>query len=244
METILITIMFSFLSLFQNYPNPFEVLKKVDKNMISNTKILEGRFIIHGRRKTREMSFISYSEGKDKSLIEFLSPAKQKGTKMLKSENKLWIYSPTADRTIELSGHMLKQSLMGSDISYEDMMEDNTLADSYDAKITTEEVLDGRKCWVIQLDAKTEDVKYEKMKIWVDEERYIVLKEELYAKSGQMLKLIKFSEVKKIQNRWFPTKMNFKDVLKNGEGTEFIIDKIQFDVPIEDYKFTKAALKK
>ena len=244
MKILIITLFAGIISVFQTYPDPFEVLKKVDKNMISDTKIIKGRMIIYGKRNTREIAFISYSKGEDKSFIEYLSPAKQKGTKMLKLENNLWIYSPSADRTIQLSGHMLKQSLMGSDISYEDMMEDNTLADSYNAKITSEEVLNGRKCWVIELNAKVKDVKYEKMKIWVDEEHYIVLKEELYAKSGQMLKLITFSEIKKVQNRWFATKMNFKDVLKNGKGTDFIIDNIQFDAPIEDYKFTKAVLKK
>jgi hypothetical protein len=33
-------------------------------------------------------------------------------------------------------------------------------------------------------------------------------------------------------------------MLKDGEGTEFIIEDIEFNVPIEDYIFSKASLKK
>jgi hypothetical protein len=41
---------------------------------------------------------------------------------MLRLENQLWIYSPSTDRNIQNSGHMLRQSVMGSDLSYEDML--------------------------------------------------------------------------------------------------------------------------
>lgn len=139
---------------------------------------------------------------------------------------------------------MLRQSMMGSDISYEDMMEDNKLSENYNAKVIAEEVYNDRKCWVLELIAITKDITYYKRKIWVDNERYIPLKEELYAKSGKLLKKTELSNIEKTQGRWYPKKMVFKDMLKAGEGTEFIIEKISFDVNIPEYIFTKAALKK
>ena len=54
--------------------------------------------------------------------------------------------------------------------------------------------------------AKVDDATYEKRKTWVDQERYIPLKEELFAKSGQLLKKIEMSEVKQFGSRWYPTK--------------------------------------
>ena len=47
----------------------------------------------------------------------------------------------------------------------------------------------------------------------------------------------------KIENRWYPKKIVFKDMLKKGDGTEFIIDEIEFDKEIDAYIFTKASLK-
>jgi outer membrane lipoprotein-sorting protein len=181
--------------------------------------------------------------GDKKSFTEYLSPARDKGTKMLKLDKELWMYSPSTDRTIMISGHMLRQSLMGSDLSYEDMMEDRKLNVLYKAVISGEETLDNRTCYVMQLTAKVTDVAYYSMKLWVDKERLIPLRQELFGKSGQLLKHIIFSDVKKIDKRWFPMKMNYKDVLKDGKGTDWIILSIQFDQPIPNHVFSKASLK-
>lgn len=220
------------------------IIDKVDKNMTSKTRVSTSDMVIYGKRKNRTIRSKGYSRGEEESFSEYLSPAKEKGTKMLKLEDKLWIYSPNTDRIIQLSGHMLKQSVMGSDLSYEDMMEDRELLDRYDAKIVGEEKLDDRLTWVLELKAKVDNINYDKRKMWVDQERYVPLKEELFAKSGQLLKKTVMSDIVQIQKRWFPKKINFKDMLKSGKGTDFIIVDVQFDVDIPEYLFSKAALKK
>jgi len=199
--------------------------------------------IIHGKRTSRSITSRSYSVGDKKSFTEYLSPAREQGTKMLKLENQLWIYSPSTDRTIQISGHMLRQSVMGSDLSYEDMMDDRKLTDLYSAATTGSEDLDGRKTYVLELKAIVTDVAYFRRKMWIDSERFVPLKEELFAKSGQLLKRTTLSDVKQIQGRWFPTTIIYKDMLKEGEGTEFRMTSIKFNQNIPDYIFTKAALK-
>jgi outer membrane lipoprotein-sorting protein len=89
-----------------------------------------------------------------------------------------------------------------------------------------------------------DDVAYETRKIWIDQERYIPLKEELFAKSGQLLKRSTMSDVKQIQGRWFPTTVVYKDMLKQGDGTEFKMTSVEFNQEIPEYIFSKAALKK
>ena len=225
------------------FPDANEILNKVDRNMSSKNRVFESTMIINGKRASRTISSKTYSEGTKQSFSEYLSPAREKGTKMLKLEGLLWIYSPSTDRTIQISGNMLRQSVMGSDLSYEDMMDDRKLTDVYTAKVVSEEMIGDRKSWEIELKAKVQDVAYESRKIWVDEERYIPLKEELYAKSGQLLKRMELSEVKKIEGRWYPSAFLYKDVLKEGEGTRFIITDIKFNQEIPAYIFTKASLK-
>lgn len=221
-----------------------EIIKKVDLNMASTNRVMTSKMTIHGRRNSRTVESKGYSVGAEKSFTEYLAPDREKGTKMLKLENRLWIYSPDTDRTIQLSGHMLRQSVMGSDLSYEDMMEDRTLLDIYDVELIGEEKIDDRNAFVMELTAKVEDVSYNKQKLWVDTERFVPLKEEYYAKSGQLLKVTELSDVVKIQGRWFPRKILFKDMLKKGKGTEFEIVDIEFDSNIPDHIFSKAVLKK
>jgi outer membrane lipoprotein-sorting protein len=224
-------------------PDANEILDRVDKNMSSRNRIFESEMIIHGRRSDRTITSVSYSVGDKKSFTEYLSPAREQGTKMLKLEDQLWIYSPSTDRTIQISGHMLRQSVMGSDLSYEDMMDDRKLTEIYTAKIAGNEIVDGRSSYLLELTAKVDDAAYYSQKIWVDAERYVPLRQEMFAKSGQMLKRTTLSDIKQVQGRWFPMNMVYKDVLKEGGGTEFRITSVKFDQNIPEYIFTKAALK-
>ena len=228
----------------QQSPNGDDILRKVDLNMFSENKIVVSRMIIHGERGSRTVEAKSWQRGTRESFSEFLAPARDKGTKMLKLQDMLWTYSPSTDRTILISGHMLRQSLMGSDLSYEDMMEDPHLPNLYKAAVSSEETIGGRPCWVLDLTAKKEEISYYSRKVWVDRARYILLKENLYAKSGKLLKTMDIREVMEVQSHWIAKSVLYKDVLKEGEGTEFFVDSIVLDATIPDYLFSKAALKK
>ena len=243
MKKILIIMIF-FPVLTFGQPTGKEILNRIDANMAATSTITTSKMVIHGARQTRTIEAKSWGMGDQKSFTEYLSPAREKGTKMLKLEDKLWIYSPGTDRTIQISGHMLRQSLMGSDLSYEDMMDNAELLEDYDAVVIGSETYDERDCWIVELQAKTAEVNYQTRKIWVDKSRYIPLKEELYAKSGKLLKRLELKDITKIGMRWYPKKFIFKDMLKKGEGTEFVIVDIEFDKDIPEYIFTKASLKK
>ena len=244
MKYILSSLIASIFWLQGEFPDANQILEKVDQNMVSKNQVATSKMIIHGRRNDRTITSKGWTEGSEKSLSEYLSPAREEGTKMLKLEDQLWIYSPSSDRTILISGHMLRQSVMGSDLSYEDMMEDRKLTEVYDATVTGEEKLENRNAWVLELEAKVDDAAYQSRKIWVDQERYVPLKEELYAKSGQLLKKTTMKDVEQIDGRWYPKTVVYKDMLKDGEGTEFTLVDVKFDQDIPEYIFSKAALKR
>ena len=227
----------------QNFPSGKTVLDKVDNNMSAKTRVLTASMEIGTERTKRTMVSKTYGEGDHKGYTEYLAPAREKGTKMLKLENQLWIYSPATDRTIQISGHMLRQSVMGSDMSYEDMMNDKPLLQQYNAEVTNSELLDGRKCWVVLLTAIIPDVNYFTRKMWVDTERFVPLKEELFSKSGKLLKRITFTNIQKVEGRWFPMSVVYKDMLKQGSGTKMTIQEIKMDTPIPANYFNLGNLK-
>jgi len=212
--------------------------------MFSETRIVESRMVIHGQRATRTVESKSWQRGTSDSYTEFLAPAREKGTKMLKLKDMLWEYSPSTDRTIMISGHLLRQSVMGSDLSYEDMMDDPHLPHMYSATVSAEDTARGRDCWILDLKAKKEDIAYDHRRIWVDKARYVIVRENLYAKSDRLLKTVDVREVMKVQNHWLAKSILYKDVLKEGEGTEFFIDSVKLDVNVPDYLFSKAGLRR
>lgn len=242
--SLLIIITLVFAGQLKSQQTATDILERVDRNMYSENRIVEAGMTIHGRRSSRTVTMLTYSVGDEKSFTEYLSPPREDGTKMLKLENQLWIYSPSTDRTIQISGHMLRQSVMGSDLSYEDMMEDRKLTDIYAAEIIGEEEIEGRTAFILELTAIVSDVAYHSRKIWIDAEWYVPVREDLFARSGQLLKQTTLSDIRQIDGRWFPFSMNFKDMLKQGDGTEFSITSIKFDQNIPDHIFSKASLRR
>jgi outer membrane lipoprotein-sorting protein len=225
-------------------PSAEEILDRVDRNAVPGTKVMISEMTIRGRRESRTVKSKSWIQGEDKAFTEYLDPPRERGVKMLKLGDQLWTYSPDADRTIAISGHMLRQSVMGSDLSYEDMMEDRKLRQAYEAKVAGEETVGDRPCWVLELTAKAGDAAYASRKAWVDKARWVALKEERYAKSGKILKTLEVKSVTSVAGRWIPDRVVFRDALKAGAGTELAILSLELDVPIPESVFSKASLRK
>lgn len=222
-----------------------EIINKIDFNLNSKNRVITSEMVVHGRRATRNIVSKSWIIGTNKAFTQYLSPPREEGSKMLKLDDILLTYSPQTDRIIQISGHMLRQSIMGSDMSYNDVMEDKPLEQLYNATLEKEEDVNGRKCFVLFLESKTEGISYPKRREWVDAEYFLPIKEELYAKSGKLLKSTSMNGIKKVGERWFPTRFIFKDELKkNSKGTEWIIKDIQFDQDIPEVIFSKSNLRK
>ena len=237
--------LFSFLFPQTNQMNAENIMKEIDKNLNAESRIITSRMVVRGRRSSRTIESKNWVIGTDLAFTEYLSPPREAGTKMLKLGEKLYTYSPQTDRVIQISGHMLRQSVMGSDMSYNDMMEDRTMKELYKATIEGSAKVDGRDHWIMVLDAKVKGLSYPKRRTWVDKEYLLPIKEELYAKSGKLLKTASLEGIKRIQGRWFPSKFVYKDELKrNSKGTEWIIDNIEFNKKIPDSRFSKALLRK
>ena len=222
-----------------------EIITAMDDNLNAKSRVMTSKMIVHGRRSSRTIESKNWVIGINQAFTEYLSPPREAGTKMLKLEDKLWTYSPQTDRVIQISGHMLRQSVMGSDMSYNDMMEDRPLLELYEAILEGSVIIDGRDHWIMLLKAKVKGLSYPQRRSWIDKEYFLPMKEELYAKSGKLLKTATMDGIKKIQGRWFPSRYLFKDELKrNSKGTEWHIDDIQFDVNIPDKRFSKSNLRK
>lgn len=244
MKQIISIFLFSFI-IGQNEITVEEIIQAMDDNLNAKSRVLTSKMVVHGRRSTRTIESRNWVKGINHAFTEYLSPPREAGTKMLKLDNKLWTYSPQSDRVIQISGHMLRQSVMGSDMSYNDMMEDRPLMELYEATLEGSLEIAGRDHWIMLLEAKVKGLSYPKRRAWIDKEYLLPTKEELYAKSGKLLKTSTMDGIKKVQGRWFPSRFIYKDELKrNSKGTEWIIDEIEFDVDIPESRFSKARLRK
>ena len=218
-----------------------EIIGRLDRNHNFKSAYMEARMeITIGARKVTK-SLRTWSDGDKKAFAEFTD--KRDRSRILKIGDDLWLFSPTAESEVKLSGEMLKQGMAGSDFSYQDALESEHMLELYKVSLTGEETLNGRPCYLLELTARENvEVSYFRRKMWVDKDRFIELKEELFAPSGKLLKVSTTEKVEQFGERYYPTVIVMEDKLRKNSNTRFIIDKIQFDVAIPAGTFTRQRL--
>ena len=222
---------------------PTQILERVDDNMTITTSHMTAEMTITYRDgDERTLEFESWAVGTELSFLEFTSPARDAGSRFLRRDDAMWIFLPRVGKSVRIQGHMLRQGLMGSDFSYGDASENPSMVDDYDATIEREEEIDGRPAYVLYLTAKRDDLSYQQMRIWIDSERWIPLKEEMFARSGRLLKTATFGNVTRLGNRWYPLRMEMNNALQTDTRTTLTITDVEFNIDVPQEYFTVSYL--
>ncbi len=208
-----------------------EIVREMDRQQSFDTMKASGSMITNDRFGTKVSDFISWSRGNDDFLIEFTSAA-EKGQKILRTANELYLYYPDAEEIIRLQGAALRQSMLGSDISYEDMTEGNDTLSKYDVELTGEETVDGEPCYVIDMIAKSRDVAYPGQTVWVIKDSLVPRQVQYFSKSGKLLKEMIVKEIRMIGSKYVITRMTLEDKLKKNSSTELVLDDLETNVDL------------
>ena len=224
-------------------PTAAALLAHVDNNEIYSTIEYEGDIIIEygGRRYVKTLK--AWGRGNTHSFIEFTNP-EDRGTRYLRRDGRLFVYSPDTEEVMLISGHMLKESMMGSDMSYEDTLSNETLGSRYDSVITGSELINGRDTWVLELTARKRTESYPKRKLWIDKENNDLLRYELFALSGVKLKEYSLKRVDVIGGKRFPVEGEMRDLMRRDSKTTFIMRNVVLDRPIADSVFSQRNLER
>lgn len=224
---------------------PEEILKKVDSNQVFKTIKYSGVMTIKKgrRRKPRVKTFKAVAMGKDRAYIEFTNPG-DRGTKYLKLGDEFWVKGAYAERPDKISGHKLRESMMGSDYSYEDTMDNEKLIDRYNVKLLGMEKISGADCYKLELTAKVKVISYPRQLLWVDKKKFVAMKVQYFALSGVLLKELTIEGVKKIKNRYFPVKIKMENKQRDDSYTIFEMKTIELDEPISKSIFSKKQLER
>ncbi len=111
-----------------------EIMELVDDNQfLASARVVSEMTIMDGERKSvKEMESYIRSDGEiTDALTEFYNP-RDRGTRYLMQDDELWMYFPDAEDLVRISGHMLEEGMMGSDFSYQDLLESEQLTKLYE----------------------------------------------------------------------------------------------------------------
>lgn len=153
-------------------------------------------------------------KGRDKSLVKFTYPRRDRGKVMLMVGNNLWIYIPTSRNPIRISQ---QQRLMGQ-VSNGDVARAN-FAEDYLPTLLREEELEGVPSYVLELNAKTKGVTYHKIIYWVKKDSFNPVKSEFYTISGKLLKTAYYEGYEELLGRERVTRMVIVDELRDGQSS-------------------------
>ncbi len=216
-----------------------EILQRVDENLTFESAFMRARMIIRYRAgDVRTLEFESWAEGQSRSFIEFTAPARDAGSRFLRLDDVMWYYLPRVGKSVRIQGHMLRQGLMGSDFSLGDASENPSLVESYDAVIEADSTLDDRPVRVLYLTARSDDVSYASRRVWIDAERWVPLREERYARGGRLLVTTELGDVRRVEGRWYPFRIDLDNALQTDTRTTLETLELQLDVQVPERYFT------
>jgi outer membrane lipoprotein-sorting protein len=216
-----------------------EILKKVDslRNPLVSFQ-LDVDLVSYRNQETEAWKMRVFGQGTEKSLVEFVDPASQKGQYLLMLNEAMWIYLPGTSRPIRISP---LQRLMG-EASNGDVARTSYSID-YNAELAGEEVVTDLPCYRLELAAKDAAVSYNKVTLWVSKGSYEPIKADFYVVSGKLMKHAFFREFGILNGHRAITAIEIQDAIRPGRRTVMRYSKLQSkDLP--DKMFNKNYLGK
>jgi outer membrane lipoprotein-sorting protein len=166
-----------------------QILQKVDRNLEPESYESYRKLIdIQPDGTQRDYVLYTMKKGRDKIVALFLSPASDKGRVTLRIGDNMWLYIPDVGKPIRITS---LQSVTGSIFNNADI-----LRIDYTAEYNVEGVDEQPDAFVLSLKAKTGEVAYDRLKMWVDKKALLPVTIECYAASGLLLKTLHFKDVK------------------------------------------------
>ncbi len=133
-------------------------------------------------------------------------------------------------------------SFFGSEFSVEDM--EAPKIDDYTYKILKETTYAKRPAWVIEsipTAKRARKTKYSKSVSWIDKERFISLKINLYNRRGKPYKKLTMQDIKLIDNVWVSRKMSMNNLITK-RLTRLSLTSVAFNMDVPDEFLTQRTL--
>lgn len=188
-----------------------------------------------------------------RSIALVMQPVSEKGVGLLTyeyaqvgKENDVLLYLPALSKVRRLvsgsDGNEDGGSFFGSEFFSDDVqlkkLEDFTYT------LVREETLDGRPAWVIEAvptERRAKRTAYERLVIWIDKERKVILREDLYNRSAKLFKQRHNRDYTQVDNVWIARQQTMNNLLTSRISS---IDNLSvtYNKAVPDELFTERSL--
>lgn len=240
-------------------PDPAEIARRnfdVDKVLDSRAEVTMTLSSESGAR--RERSTIGLSKllpnGIDRQrIVRFMAPAEVKGTATLLVEHAdgdddIWIYLPALRKVRRLVANNKKDSFVGTDFSYGDII--GHRVEDWTYQLTGRELVDGTETYVLEAAPTSDTVRdtsgYAKRKLWIRVDNYVVVKAMYWDTGNTLLKELAASDVRPIDEKagkWQAFRLTMHN-RQTGHRTELVFTALEVGIGLRDEEFSERYLDK
>lgn len=222
-------------------PGGREILDRVEKLLWGST--VQGRYQMSVTTPNwqRTLELAIWMDRPDKSLIRILAPAKEAGIGSLRIKADMWNYLPNVERIIKIPPSMMLQPWMGSDFTNDDLVKESSILDDYTHRVLPS---GDSETWLVEaLPRPDAAVVWGKLLYTVRKADTMPLKQEFYSERGELVRVLRFDDVRSIGGRVIPTRWEMRPVAKPGNVTTIIVKETAYDRPIDPEVFTQRTLR-
>ncbi len=194
-------------------------------------------------------------EGLDSRAVTIvLEPADERGIGLLSyvyddagRQNESWIYLSALGRVKRIaSGNSDEESeaasLFGSEFTTEDM--DTGKLDQYEITVLEESTEGGREVWAIELapnEERVRETRYGRIVNYIDKERHVALRTDLYDHYGNEIKRMLASRVELLDGIWMARSVTMMNLITNRLSNMAVLE-IYTGIDVDDEVLTQRTL--
>lgn len=237
--------LFNYIILFAQEISATDIIRKADEKFNGEkSSIMTMSMTIIRPTWQRTVEFKNWSLGREYALTLITAPAKDIGQTFLKRGSEMWNWNPAISRLIKFPPSMMSQGWMGSDYTNDDILKESSVVNDYTHEIIGEETIDGRICYKIKMVAREDAAVVWSQQIrWIDKKDFLVLRTELYDEEGSLVRTEIGSEIKIMDGRAIPSRIELVPAEEPGNKTIVDIKEIKFNVQIMESFFSQQNMK-
>ena len=176
-------------------------------------------------------------DAKKQFTILIMLPEVNKGQGYLREDDNVWFYDPTSRK---FSHSSVKENLQNSEAKNSDFTA-NSMAEDYAIQKVTEGMVGKYPVWILDLKAKTNEVSYDRLLLYIRKDKTMTLKEEAYSVNGRLMRTTLYPKYITLEGKLLPSQILIVDEINRGEKSQITMAEQSVE-KLPDKVFTKTFL--
>ena len=211
------------------------IIKKMDDLYRSSSSYAEFKMEIVNPHWQRTLTMKAWTQGKKRTFIRIISPAKEEGIGTLRIGNEMWNYLPNTNKVIKIPPSMMMSSWMGSDFNNDDLVSEFTFEEDYTFSIIKR---DSSQITVKCIPKEGRPIVWGSVLLVVRSKDFLPVEERYYDEQDNLMRTMYFKNIKTFDNRTIPSVMELIPENEKNHKTVLEYIDVNFDREISDHVFS------